>query len=100
MIFSKIDKLIADLAQVTTDTEKRQLVFRCMADFFPEALESMELRVHCRSLAKDARVARFRTDKIREAVAKFLAGELSKKRLERALHETDYSYSIGEDCDG
>ena len=37
-----------------------------------------------------------RTDKIREAVAGFLAGDLTKKQLERVFHDTDYSMSVGE----
>ena len=45
---------------------------------------------------KDLRKQQRRTDKMREAVAAYLNGEISKKKLEKVYHNTDYSFSIGE----
>lgn len=50
------------------------------------------LSARCRNYDRELQKQRKRTDKMREAVAAYLAGEISRKRLERVFNDTDYSF--------
>ena len=54
--------------------------------------EALELRARCANLVRENRLQAVRLDKIRNAVAAFLDGELSRQGLERAFNDTDCSH--------
>ena len=59
-----------------------------------ERKEILALGARCRNLDSKLKRQRWCTDKMREAVAAYLAGEATRKRLERVFNATDYSDGV------
>jgi len=52
----------------------------------------IELKAKLYNLNRELKTQRRRTDKMREAVAAYIEGDISRKKLERVYNDTDYSW--------
>jgi hypothetical protein len=60
------------------------------------ALVPLDLKTRMNRAIRCEGVCQRRLDKIREAVAVYLAGDSTRKQLERVYHDTDPNYKAGE----
>ncbi len=95
-IYTRIHQCLDELGIEDHGMKNVHVIFRAMMDFFPDRVKMLALQVGENNALRDLERQKRRTDKIREAVIAYLEGELSKKKLERALHQTDYSQQIAE----
>ena len=95
MLYDRIYQTLDEL-KLSRELKNVHILFRLIMDLFPEWMEKIKIQSELNGTLKDLDVQQRRTDKIRDAVGDFLAGTISKKKLERVFHDTDYSFRAGE----